>query len=190
MPEKDKNAGDPNVDAVDIVWNKKNQIYDEETKSEGSYILRSNRFDLSDKEIWDLYIMLGRIENAFRCLKSSLGLRPNYHQLERRVDGHLFITVLAYHILNIAEYRLRSAGDHRSWETIRDIMKTHERITISFKSLHEDSSVNNYFIRVNTTLEPEQLEIYRKLKLSPVPISRKKVIKQTKGVVTTLNENT
>jgi transposase len=43
--------------------------------------------------------MLADIEDAFRSMKSELGLSLIYHQKERRADGHLFITILAYHVL-------------------------------------------------------------------------------------------
>ena len=64
-------------------------------------------------------MMLSQVESAFRCLKSSLGLRPNFHQIEARADAHLFISVLAYHLLHTIEYKLRQCGDHRSWASIR-----------------------------------------------------------------------
>ena len=117
----------------------------------------------------------------------TLGLRPNFHQKEQRADAHLFISVLAYHILNIVEYRLRAAGIHASWARVRNMMSTHERITISFKTRAEDGNVKNQFIRLNSRLTPDQLEIYRILKLSPVPLPRKKL--SPKGVVTTLFDN-
>ena len=119
--------------------------------------------------------MLTRIEYAFKCMKSSLGLRPNFHQIEDRVDAHMFISVIAYHILNIIENRLRQKGDKRTWATIRDTMRTHERMTISFKSKNEEGSTSQQSIRINSTLEPEQLEIYRKLNLNCIPLSRKKL---------------
>jgi len=106
--------------------------------------------------------MPGRIEYAFKCMKSHPGLRPNFHQLEDRVDTHLFISVLAYHILNAVEYRLRQKGDHSSWATIRDIMRTHEQMTISYKLKNDEGIIQHEFVRINSTLEPEQLEIYRK----------------------------
>jgi len=43
--------------------------------------------------------MLVRVEESFRSIKSELGLRPNFHQKERRIEAHIFITTLAYHIL-------------------------------------------------------------------------------------------
>jgi len=178
VPEKDKLSDDPKLCVVDIKWEKKDSLYEKEIEGEGSYILRTDRLDLSDKEIWETYIMLGRIEYAFKCMKSHLGLRPNFHQVEDRVDAHLFISVLAYHILNIVEYRMRYKGDHSSWATIRDIMRTHERVTISYRSKNDKGIIKQEFVRINSTLEPEQLEIYRKLELNPIPLPRRKLSQQ------------
>ena len=49
-----------------------------EGKYDGSYLLRTNRRNLTEQEIWQLYVMLTRVERAFRNLKSDLGLRPIY----------------------------------------------------------------------------------------------------------------
>jgi len=176
-PEKGKEASDPSIRAIDIVWEKKAGLYEEETEREGSYILRTDRFDLDDKEIWETYIMLEQIEYAFKSMKSSLGLRPNFHQIEERVDTHMFISVLAYHLLHIIEYRLRQKGDHRSWSTIRNVLKTHERLTIGYKVKDDDGAVKQQYIRINSKAEPEHMEIYRKLGLSGRPLSRKKLVK-------------
>jgi len=46
-------------------------------------------------------------------LKGSLGLRSNFHQIETRVDGHIFISVIAYHLLRWIGYALEQSGDHR-----------------------------------------------------------------------------
>ena len=95
-------------------------------------MLRTDLTDMTDQEIWKTYMMLTLVEKAFRCLKSSLGLRPVFHQIEWRSDAHLFISVLAYHILHVIEQKLRSHGYHRSWDTIRDILSTHQRLTIEY----------------------------------------------------------
>ena len=57
--------------------------------------------------------MLGNIEYSWLTIKSYLGLRPYFHQKEDRIDAHMFISVLAYHILHIIEYRLRMNNDYR-----------------------------------------------------------------------------
>jgi hypothetical protein len=58
--------------------------------------LRSNETEWDAERFWRTYIMLTDLEAVFRSLKSELGLRPVFHHKESRVDGHLFITVLAY----------------------------------------------------------------------------------------------
>jgi transposase len=57
--------------------------------------------------------MLTKVEAAFRSLKTDLGVRPVYHQLGERTMGHLFISVLAYHLLICIEQKLIENGDHR-----------------------------------------------------------------------------
>ena len=169
-----KNDGGKDVvNAVDILWKRKKPRYDEATKGEGTYVLRTNRLDLTDRQIWQTYIMLGRIETAFKDMKSHLGLRPNFHQTEDRVDAHMFISVLAYHLMHAIEYKLRLAGDSRSWWSIKTILRTHERMTIEYISKDEEGTHYHNTLRLNSRLEPEHLEIYTKLGLSGKPIERR-----------------
>ena len=174
IPHKKKTKNVSGLLAKDIIWEKK-ELHEKEVEQEGVYILRTDRIDLSDKEIWDAYRMLGKVEYAFKSLKSHLGIRPNFHQIEQRVDTHMFISVLAYHLLQIIEYKLKSKGDNRSWVSILNILKTHERVTISYQSLDEQGFSKQHYIRVNSKLEPEHLEIYRKFNLSGVPLPRIKM---------------
>jgi len=132
--------------------------------------------DLSDEEIWSIYIMLRQIEYAFISMKSCLGLRPNFHQKEDRVDTHMFISVVAYHILHMIENRLKAGGDHRKWSTIRNILSTHERITIGYKIKKENGTIRQKYVRLNSRLEPEHLEIYNMFGLSGVPLPRKRLV--------------
>jgi hypothetical protein len=162
-----------NRKAIDIKWEKKERKYSDELKDEGSYILRTSRMDLTDEQIFRIYSVLRRIEDSFKDMKSHLGFRPNFHQTEFRADAHMFISVLAYHVLHHVEHKLRKAGDNRSWRTIRSIMRTHERVTFEYD--HKDENGNKYHkqIRICTKLEPEQVEIYRKLGLPLLPLPRK-----------------
>lgn len=136
---------------------------DEEQEKErfmdGNYLLKSNRKDLTADEIWKMYVMLTRIENAFRDLKSYLGLRPNYHQIEKRVDGHIFISILAYHLLHSIEFTLRQAADCSRWVTIKRLISTHDYSTIQLPT------TNGTVINVRKAGMPEgvQIKIYRKL---------------------------
>ncbi len=136
-----------------------------EKKFQGKYTLRANLVDFSAKELWETYTMLTGVEESFRSLKSELGLRPIYHQKESRIDAHLFLTVLAYHVLHSIRYRLKNNGINYSWETIRKNMRTQIRVTTSMKTR------TNKIIRVRKTTnsEPFHKMIYRSLNLSISP---------------------
>lgn len=97
---------------------------------DGSYLLRSDREDLDAEEAWRTYMLLTRAENAFRDLKSPLAMRPVHHQVERRVDTHIFIAVLGYHLLVAIENTMLARGVYSSWETMRDLLRTHQVCTV------------------------------------------------------------
>jgi transposase len=90
----------------------------------GDYVLKTDK-TMEAETLWELYMTLLEAEKGFRMLKGTLGLRPNFHQIEKRVDGHIFITVLAYHLLRWIGYRLETAGDVREWQTLRRLLGTH-----------------------------------------------------------------
>ena len=98
-------------------------------------------------------------------MKSELGLRPVYHQKERRVDGHLFITVLAYHVLHTIRFKLGKRGMTQSWSTIRKGLSTHMRITTTMK--RDDGKM--IYIRKSTRAEPFHVQIYDALNLPHRP---------------------
>lgn len=94
----------------------------------GDYVLKTDR-NLPADQLWRLYMTLLQAEAGFRMLKSSLGLRPNYHQLEERVDAHIFISVLAYHLLMWVRHHLQVSGDNRDWKTLRRLLSTHSLVS-------------------------------------------------------------
>jgi len=140
-------------------WEVRKDEREQREKLTGCYVLESTRTDLSAAEIWKLYMTIQRVESAFRCLKSELGLRPIYHQKTERTKAHLFISIVAYHLLNWIEQRLKEAGDHRQWSTIRKTLSTHQRCTVIFRD--EEDKV--YHLRVSGKPESLHEDIYRKL---------------------------
>jgi hypothetical protein len=72
----------------------------------GDYVLRTDR-ELGAAQVWSLYMTLLQAEEGYACLKGSLGLRPNFHQTGQRVEAHIFISVLGYHLLCWVRERLR-----------------------------------------------------------------------------------
>ena len=73
---------------------------------DGHYLLRSNLTAGDPSVLWARYVQLTQIESVFRSLKSELGIRPIYHQLEHRADAHILIAFLAYCLQITLKHRL------------------------------------------------------------------------------------
>ena len=135
---------------------------DKKAKAElldGGYLLRTDRTDLSAREAWLMYMTLTRAENAFRMMKTPLAERPIFHHLEHRVETHIFLCVLAYHLLVAIETTLLNQGVHTSWATLRSTLSTHQVATIVLPT--DRGKVLR--IRKGMTPEPEHVELYRLL---------------------------
>jgi hypothetical protein len=63
---------------------------------EGRYLLRTNLVEEDPAKLWSHYLLLVAVEEAFKNLKGDLAIRPVFHQLEARVEAHVFIAFLAY----------------------------------------------------------------------------------------------
>lgn len=151
------------INTKSISWSFSEKDLDD--RFNGGYCLRVHLLEWTSKELWDTYIMLTEAENGFRCLKGELGLRPIFHQKEHRVDGHLFITVLAYHIMQTILYKLKEKGINLRWPTLRSYMSTQARVTTSFRDKNDQQ------IRIRSATIPEQIhkEIYTTLNIDPKP---------------------
>ena len=65
-------------------------------RREGRYLLRTNLTDNDPAQLWQYYIQLVTVEEAFRNLKGDLAIRPVFHKIERRIEAHIFVAFLAY----------------------------------------------------------------------------------------------
>ena len=128
---------------------------------DGSYLLKTSRSDLDAEEIWRTYILLTRVESAFRTMKSPLCERPIFHHLERRVETHIFLCVLAYHLLVCIERAFLDRGIHTSWETLREQLSTHQVVTVRLPT--SDGRVLT--IRRDTRPEEIHQHIYQTLRI-------------------------
>jgi len=140
---------------------------------DGVYILRTDRRDLEMHQLWQLYMMLQHVKRSFRYLRTSLGIRPAFYQIERRTDGHIFISILAYHLLHAIEHLCRAVGDHRSWPTLNEELETHRALTVEMG----DSHGRRHHLRLATTSNATQEKIYRMLDLTDKPLpTRRNVV--------------
>ena len=155
--------------ATAITWEKINQERAQERFS-GSYLLRTSRMDLNELEIWSLYTMLTSLEDSFRSLKSELNLRTVFHKKQERADAHIFIAVLAYHLLNVIQTELRKNNIHMQWRRIRDRLASQVRITTALTA--EDG--RRLYTRKTSQPEAMHKVIYDALHLAHRPLKTKR----------------
>ena len=103
--------------------------HQQRTQATGGYVLSTSHTTWSVEKIARTYWRLSEIEATFRVMKSDLGLRPIYHSKDERIEGHLFITVLAYHVAHLMRTKLKANHIHESWNTIRFRLNQIHRIT-------------------------------------------------------------
>jgi len=157
--------------AIAIHWKRVEKDHSQATHP-GIYCLRSNLTDWEEETLWRTYTLLTDLEGVFRSLKSELGLRPIYHQKEKRVSGHIFITLIAYHLVQTLRYQLKDQGVYDSWQTIRRTMENQQRITVILK--RQDGKTIH--LRKATQAEPGQALIYHKLGILIQPGSTQKTL--------------
>jgi transposase len=108
----------------ELTWEKSQKEWKQDRDLHGCYHLRST-LKLPDQDLWKLYITLTRVEDSFRTLKMDLGLRPIHHQLAERCCAHIWICILAYHLMRWTEYSLKLASYECTWQTLRRRLQTH-----------------------------------------------------------------
>jgi Transposase DDE domain len=145
-----------------LVWQEDSLRKARAEQLDGAYLLKTDRQDLNAEEIWRIYNLLTRVETAFRTLKSPLVERPIFHQLEHRTQTHIFLCVLAYHLLVCIEKRFLDRGIHTSWWTLRQQLTTHQLVTVVLPA----SNGAVLKIRQATNPEPIHREIYSTLGIS------------------------
>ncbi len=160
-----------------LTWQKNEGKKSLAEQVDGAYVLKTDRKDMSDKEVWKQYMMLTRVESAFRDMKSPLAVRPVYHQLQNRVEAHIFVCVLAYHLLVAIETLLKKSGISSSWETVRKQLSTHQVVS----TLLPSTSGNVLEIRRDTKPDATQKSIYAALGIDErvMPVARRRWLQPT-----------
>ena len=131
----------------------------------GVYCLRSSETEWDAVKLWHTYTMLTDLEAVFRGLKSDLGLHPVFHHNERRTEGHLFITVLAYQLVQTIRHKLKAAGEIMSWSRLREILTVQQRVTATFRQ----RDGRTLHVRKTTIAEPALHKIYDALGIGAAP---------------------
>ena len=150
--------------AASIAWTK-TPVEGSMLTHPGVYCLRSNETTWDAEKLWHTYTMLTDLEAVFRGLKSELGLRPVYHHKEERTEGHLFITVLAYQLVQAIRRKLEAVDETMSWTRLREILSVQRRITATF----QQRDGHTMHVRKATVAEPALRRIYDALGIDASP---------------------
>ena len=117
---------------------------------DGSYVLKTDRQELGAEEIWRTYTLLTRVEAACRAMQSPLMERPLCPHLQRRTETHIFLCILAYHLLVAIEKKFLDQRTPTSWWSLRQQLSTHQVVTVVLPT----SNGHLGKIRKGTTPEP------------------------------------
>jgi hypothetical protein len=128
---------------------------------DGHYLLRTNLTGEDPAVLWDRYIQLTQIEMAFKCLKSELGLRPLYHQLEHRVEAHILVAFLAYCLMVTLKNRLQAHAPGLTAGGVLEKLATIQMLDVWFPTTDGRWLVMPRY----TEPEPGQALLLHKLKL-------------------------
>jgi transposase len=141
---------------------------------DGHYLLRSNLVAEDPAILWDRYMQLAQIEAAFKSMKSDLGLRPIYHQLEHRVEAHILVAFLAYCLTVTLKHRLQIHAPGLTPKAVLEKLATIQMLDVWFPT------TDNRWLVMPRYTQPEvdQALLLHKLKLSlpqqPPPILKNK----------------
>ncbi len=160
---------------------KKNRAGQSKSEGLGNYVIRTDRVDLDESAISIIHRSLTRIEGSFRAMKSDLGLRPNYHKGEEATQAHIFLSVLAYHMVCPVLHRLSESGLNYTWNSVRNILSSHDRVVTSFNTEQGEC----IHVRNTTAANLNQKNIYNALGIKHDPLKNivvKQKIKLTRGL--------
>lgn len=119
--------------ATSIQWTiRGNKI--KEDKAEGIYFIRTNTKSVEEATLWQTYNTIREVESTFRCLKTDLRIRPVHHHKDERIQAHLYLTILAYQLVNTIRYMLAQKNIRYDWQNIVRIMRTQTIQTIELKT--------------------------------------------------------
>jgi transposase len=130
-------------------------------RREGRYLLRTNLCDSDPAKLWELYLTLVKIEEAFKNLKSDLALRPIFHQREDRIEAHIFIAFLAYCLHITLDRRLHALAPGLTPRSVFEKFAAVQMIDVSIPTTDGRTLTLTRY----TEPEPELKLLLEKLKL-------------------------
>jgi hypothetical protein len=136
-------------------------------RREGHYLLRTNLSDKDPARLWLYYIQLTEIEQAFKELKGDLAIRPVYHQLDHRIEAHIFVAFVAYCLQVTLKQRLRALAPGLTPRAVLEKLSTMQMVDVHLPTTDRRTIVLTRYTQPD---KDQQLLLQRlKLKLPPQP---------------------
>jgi transposase len=139
-------------------------------RREGRYLLRTNMCGKDPAQLWQFYIQLVEIEAAFKNLKDDLGLRPIYHQLEQRIEAHIFVAFMAYCLHVTLRARLRPLAPGLTTRAVLDKLAAIQMLDVHFPTTDGRTLILSRYTELTT--DQKLLVSQLKLALPPQPPPR------------------
>src|SRR6516165_3871830 len=130
-------------------------------RREGRYLLRTNLCGQEPAQLWQFYIQLVEIEAAFKNLKDDLQLRPIYHQLESRIEAHIFVAFLAYCLHVTLRARLKPLAPGLTPRAVLDKLAAIQMLDVHFPTTDGRTLILSRY----TELNADQKLLMKRLKL-------------------------
>jgi transposase len=134
-------------------------------RREGRYLLRTNLTGKDPAELWRFYIQLVEIEAAFKTMKDDLQLRPIHHQLEHRIEAHIFVAFLAYCLHVTLRARLKPLAPGLTPRAALDKFAAIQMLDVHFPTTDGRTLILSRY----TELTADQKLLARQLKLDLPP---------------------
>jgi transposase len=134
-------------------------------RREGRYLLRTNLCGREPAQLWQFYIQLVEVEAAFKNLKDDLQLRPIYHQLEQRIEAHIFVAFLAYCLQITLRARLKPVAPGLTPRAVLDKLAAVQMLDVHFPTTDGRMLVLTRYTELNT----DQKLLLKQLNLSLPP---------------------
>jgi len=99
-------------------------------RREGRYLLRSNLTSREPSQVWQKYLLLTQVEQAFKELKGDLSVRPIFHQKEERIEAHIFVSFLSYCLFVTLRNRLKPSADGLTSRSVLDIFHQMQMVDV------------------------------------------------------------
>ena len=131
-------------------------------RREGRYLLRSNLCGHDPAQLWQFYIQLVEIEAAFKTMKDDLNLRPIHHQLEGRIEAHIFVAFLAYCLHVTLRARLKPLAPGLTSRAVLDKLAAVQMLDVHFPTTNGRTLVMSRY----TELNAEQKLLIKQLRLN------------------------